>query len=424
MNRAVLWSAVERALPRVTSAIILVIFAALAAPAVVGLYFTATLAVTFLQSSFDLSMRQYAVGLVGDQRGLRIIRRFQIVYLSCGAALVLFVLTAIFFSEPAQGLNVAGLLPLALVPVFGALAIRAVATLQKANRWRRLARFQALATLFGICVGLPALVLTGSPLGPALSAATAEGVFTIAAIVGSRRVAAAVRIDEESDASALQGFAAVSATSVVTWFQLNLDRLLIVMLAGPALLGLYAVAWAVARSAADAVVAASANVLRPALFMLQDSNVPGSESVRFDSVMKTSASIVFAGGVAIIVGAKFAQPLFLDPSWDDAIDAIPVVVALTVPSLVEALLGVVLVTRRKGNRLLPVKVVSVVLAIPIGFAATLGLEIAAWVAVGRQVVTLVAMIAITPGVISRSSGVLISLLIAAQLSCAAALGLI
>jgi len=400
MNRAVFWSALERALPRAASAVILLLFAALVVPDAVGVYSIALLAVTFLQSAFELSMRQFAVGLVRSESGLRIIRRFQVVYLTSGVVLVLGVLAVLELIGAAPTVWIASLLPLILVPGLGALAIRAVAELQRSGRWRLLAQLQTGAAAVGLGVGVPVVLVTGSPLGPALFAATSEGVFAILAVRFASRLPRS-ELDSSGDgARTLRGFVAVGASSVLTWVQLNLDRLLIALLAGPAVLGLYTLAWSLSRSGADAVSAASSNVLRPQLFEASEVGRSGAERMAMEHVIKNAATLVFLGGAVVSIVALTILPQILGQEWQGAIDAIPAMVSPTVLALLEALLVVVLVTRGQGARLLPVRGAAILLALPVALAATVSIESAAWVMVARQALTLVLMLILTWGAVS------------------------
>jgi O-antigen/teichoic acid export membrane protein len=394
-SRNLVFSFLERIFPRAASAIVMLVLATFVAPNVVGVYAWGVLALTLFQSVTDSAVRQIAVLAIKSRSGLRFLDRYALWSSILGILFLALVLAALglFLPEDVRHQTIF-LVPLLLIPPIDAIRVRHVAYLQTHNKWSRLATAQLMAAIVSFGVSIPVLFLTKSLLASALQLVLTELWFTLQARVAAKR-AGFFGVDEstrQEGTSPRIEYLHIALYSLLGWLQGQSDRVLLAGLAGTGKLGLYSFSWSLSRSAGDAVSNATANVLRPALIGHEISEVTAVRK-RADQILVRAVSIAAAVIVATSLIAEFVIRRILSSDWDGAIDAVPVMSLSIIPTLLAWSLTVVLIARKRLRWAPPIKAVGVLLAVPVAFAATKSIELAAWIVVMREVIVLILMIA-------------------------------
>lgn len=381
--RALAWAFTERLLPRIASAVVMLIFAAMTNPTVVGSYAWMVIALTGVQAVFDAAVRQVAVGAIRDRAGLQFLRRYTLVFATSGPILLLLALFAVSGSSSTPLDVFWSLAPIVLTPTFIAMATTALARMQAQGRWRAIALIQAVAVLTSLAITLPLVITTQSALGPALQAVIVEALNATLLLVVSHKVIILPEVGE--GASPRREFLAAAWYSGLGWAQSQADRMLVGALGGQRVLGLYSFSWSVSRNVGDALSYASVNVLRPQLLRGDEVDDTHAQKV-FQSSLRKACLLLGVVTVATFIGATWILPLILDEQWTSVFTAVPVM-SLSSFALVTAWsLTPMLVRAGRLRAALVAKVIGVLLAIPVGVVAAFDLTAAAWVALAREII--------------------------------------
>lgn len=382
---ALLWAFVERIAPRVASALVTIVFAAVTSPTQVGYYAAMVLIYMIVHSSSDSAVRQIAVSAVQSRSGLSFLRRYSRWYAVIGP---LFMLAGAGFlvATGAPLSIVLALLPMVLAPVAVASATVPTARLQHAGLWRRIALTQSAAVLTSCALAAPLVLLTHNPLGPAAQLGLSELIFAL----GLRRAAASVPLHLTADPRPTdyrREFGSASAFSLVYWTQAQLDRVLVGLLAGPHVLGLYTFAWSLSRNLTDALGYAVVNVVRPVIV--------GGQVTSEQELRRLIGSAVRRGMVPTLVvvavtwfAALVVGPRVMSSAWDPAFRIVPLMSLCSVPMLVSLCVTPVLVVQERLHIGTVAQVVGAALSVGVALCATQSLMLAAWAALLRAVVVM------------------------------------
>jgi uncharacterized membrane protein len=384
--RSQLLSFVERATPRALSAVVLLLLAFVASPAVVGVYSAGILVYTAYQAVSDGAMRQViVVVLQAGPSGVGFMRKYQM-----RSALMGFGVMALFIALFASYMHVAivailGLWPLAFAPGLRALGIEAVGRLQLAGRWKDLARGQLLASAASVVAATPLVLLLNPVFGAAAQTALAEGLFAM----WCRRVV----LEDASDAGFMplvkplaHQFTSMSVYSGLAWTQGQADRVLVGIFGGIARLGEFTTATALGRALGDAIAASTANVLR-ASYRDIDLDDPGAREAKANTerILRTSVLLGLAATLAGCLGA-WVLHFVLPHRWQDTLDAVPVASLVCVLAPL-SWSGAVLQVRRGARWTALLSPISGIALSPlIAIGAAHDIRTGAWLLVVREVV--------------------------------------
>lgn len=385
---ATIWAFSERLTPRLASAAISVIFAAIAGPEVYGYYAAVLLVYLGVQAATDSAVRQLAVSAVQSESGLAFLRRYRLFaaaagLITCTVALAVFACT---FMPPADAVALA---PVILAPIAWSLAAVPLARLQLAGEWRAIATIQAASTI-GSCLVAAPLLLTPFPLiAPVSQIAVSELAFAAIIKVRARRqtsstpVATALDAVQTTTSSYWVDFRRAAQYSALSWLQGQSDRLAISLIAGPSVLGRYSLAVSLSRNVSDALSIGVVNVLRPQVFgTTTDLRAAGELTSR-----TIRRGVVLSLGVFIpTLGLSFALPLILGAEWVVAATLVPMLALSALPSLVAWCLTPLLVRTGRMRVGSIGKVVGLLLGLLAAIAAPTSLEMTAWLIVLREVI--------------------------------------
>jgi O-antigen/teichoic acid export membrane protein len=386
------WSILERILPRVASALIMLVLAAIVAPSIVGMYAWMVLALTLVQTVGDTAARQTAVVHAGSTGGDRFVRHFRRWSAGVGGLLLAATVAALFLTQagPDRWQAIA-LVPFVLVPSCSALGLDALVRLQRAGRWKRIASSQAWSSTASLLCSVPILVTTHSLLASALQATLAEAGF---ALLNRRHAARSVPATTDDDrpgtsTSAVFGdYLHTALFALLGWGQGQTDRVSIGALAGDARLGQYAFAMSLSRSVGDAAALATINVLRPVLVGAARSG-RGSEIVALaERSLRRSLALAVLAAALTTVGAHLLVAPFLTEAWDPALALVPVLALAVAPSVVAWTVTAILQAESRMRWASPIKAIGVLLSLPIGVVAVHDLDLAAWLVNARELVVM------------------------------------
>lgn len=375
------WAFVERLLPRVASAVVMLVFAAVTSPSIVGSYAWMVIALTGVQSIFDAAVRQIAVGAVRNEQGLRFLRRYRIVFSIVGPLVMLGALFLVSASAERQMDTFLSLLPMVFTPIGIAIPTIALARLQTVGRWRLIALVQSGAVMISLAATLPLVIVTQSALGPSFQSVLVELVNAAVLVLVARRVA--IEVSSKEGNGFAREFRAASWYAGLGWAQSQADRVLVGAMGGERVLGLYSFSWSLSRNVGDALSYASVNVLRPQL-LREDLDDASALRILRGSLRRINLLLIAISG-ATFVGATWILPLILDDRWTPVFTAVPIM-SLSSFALVTAwsLTPMLVRAQRLGTAIFG-KVLGVLLAIPVGIVAASDLTAAAWVALAREI---------------------------------------
>ncbi|WP_185261399.1 lipopolysaccharide biosynthesis protein [Pseudarthrobacter sp. NBSH8] len=383
-----LWSFIERIMPRAATALLMFLAAIYVSPSILGIYTWAILGFTLLQSVFDVAVRQVAVGALRTRSGLRFLVNYRTTFMVVGVLIIGVVIVSLLLTQPNHlHSSIWMLCPLAVAPIAMASGTKSVATLQSAGKWKALASAQSLSVLISLIISLPVVLMTRSIAGCVLQVSIVELIFAFMVV----RMAKATQIPASQylgipPASVVSQFSSASTYSALGWGQGQADRVLVGLLVGTAKLGQYNLAWSVSRSLGDAIVNASVNVIRPQI-LDKANDVDSQGDVR--RLLSRACLMITVTIVLTIAGTEFILKPVLGDEWADALRAVPVMALCTYPQIFSYTATIYLTRLGKLRAGLLPKILGLLLAIPIALAAVSGLTFAAWLAVARELVVMI-----------------------------------
>lgn len=387
---SLIWSLVERVLPRAASALLMVMLAYFMSPFIVGLYAWPMLILTFYYSALDGAIRQIVVPSWKSATAFRLLQLYRKWATLLGFVAMVGTLVVLWIAFPTTvHIQIISLLPLVLVPAFNSWAIIPLGYLQKLDRWRLLAQLQVWSALTSLVVSLPALVLTHSLLGASLQVLLTEGIFAIGAqVCAARNGMNEARSELLDGATYGREFAHSSLFYISGWAQAQIDRILVGAFSGTLTLGSYNFALAIARNPGDAISASTSNVLRVRLSKHGRHAHPRALGNTADRLLYRGVALGGLLCLAIIAGAEFVLRPLLSVSWQSPLDAaVPATISI-IPTILSWSLSVVMLSVNRIRWGTPIRVVGMFLGLPIAYAAISSLELAAWFVLAREVVML------------------------------------
>lgn len=375
-------SLLERAIPRLSSALVVLLLAAFTTPHYVGIYNLVTLLYTAIQVTIDSGARFVVIRALKEPGGMRIMNRYRtimpFVAFMILAGLMLFLRWRGTLENWGEFFQV---LPVALAPGFGAAGLLYVGVLQATNQWGTLARLQLWAALAGLSVGGTTLILTQSLLGPALQLAVTEGVFALLCWWRARNNTKPIVQSAPGQRSILSDMTTMSGYALMSWFQGQAERLFMSIFAGTAVLGTYTAGNAVGRAPSDALAASTANVLRVGIADKDDGAGIKQESER----LLTRALLLAFACVVLSVAATFVLGPLLGPDWATAMSMVPFIAMVAFPSVLSWSASVLLVRTGEAWKTFVAPVTGVSFGVLIAWAATVDLHVAATMLVLREI---------------------------------------
>ena len=383
------------------NAVIVFLCAFFLTPEQVGQYSWMVIVLGLCQATFDAAVRQVAVSAVATRSGRAFLRRYQVAYSLIGSAFSAIVIGVLCYTT-SSGRPLL-LAPAVVAPVFTARGAKYVADLQLRHQWRRLATIQTVSVFGSLLICLPLLVILRNNFAPALQLTLVEFLaFAQARRFSLRQAGTAPAIDVGVHQFHNRDFYAASAYALLGWGQGQADRIVVGFRAGSSALGQYNLSVALGRNASDAIGSAAANVLRPQLMSESD---PMKRRALAESLISRAVAVTAAQVVAVFVVARWILPNVLSEAWHSALHAAPLFAAVALPSVVAWSTTVVMIRNSTMQRGLPVRIVGLLLAVPVGLAAVRSLELAAVVMMIREVVLMWILIAVAGGDAPRRSAV-------------------
>jgi O-antigen/teichoic acid export membrane protein len=379
----------ERLIPRLTSACVLLATAHFTSPHDIGVYAWGVMFYTFFQAVSEGPARHVLLEALQSQSGRNFLATFRIASALTGSISITTAIGLLVVLGPNIDVRSgAQLLPFALAPIATAAALPAVGRLQLGGDWGFLARSQMLASSASLLVAVPILLVTRSIFAASLQTLVAEA--SLCWIVWRRVSRAEKRDSPTSDRSATAAplwstFGSMATFTGLSWFQGQSDRLVLGIVAGAAILGSYAFATSIARAVGDSLAAATANLLR-----VEISSLLGPE--RTDEAIRMSAdrvcrrAVLFAilTAAMVVLGTYTVLDPLLSAKWDSALEAVP---ALTVATFFTALAwsgSVLQLYAGKPRRATWSPIISATFALPIAFLAQESLIAAAVLVIIRE----------------------------------------
>lgn len=351
-------------------------------PESVGLYNWGTILFTCIMSLTDGALRQVLLRAVLAKGGRKFLRKYQVVA-SIGAStfLSLGLLVLWILLPGTQKADVMLLAPIILAPVASVSNAKSLGILQATHHWQALARGQGIAAAASLLAAVP-VVIFGSPiLGCALGMLLTEVVFAAYCMVVANRISRPRPVSSVQFASS--EYRNMAAYSGLGWLQGQSDRLAIGGVAGPAFLGTFSLATALARSLGDTLASSNANVLRA---HLGGSTPRSSASAILSRVLGRAVLMATVSSLIVVVLVRlFVDPL-LDDSWDQALALVPVLSLCNVPAVLSWSAGVLHLHYETSKRALLAPFIGVAFAIPAAVLAVVDLRYVMWVVVAREVV--------------------------------------
>lgn len=372
---------IERIIPRLSSALVILTLAALTNPHYVGIYNVVTLLYTAIQVTIDSGARFAVMRVLTEPGGMKIMNRYRmfmpVVAFELLVALMLFLLWNGTLENWGEFFQV---LPVAFAPGFGALGLLYVGTLQATSQWGLLARLQFRAAIVGLVVGGTTLLLTQSLLGPALQLAVTEGVFALLCWRRARKNTIPIPHSAPGEKSILSDMGAMSGYALMAWFQGQAERLFMTFFAGTAVLGTYTAGSAVGRAPGDALAASTANMVRVAVADKETSQEIKDTSNRFLSgaLMLAVVGVIIAQVAAVVLGP------ILGEKWNSAMSMVPFIAMVSFPGVLSWAASVLLVRTGAAWKTFVGPVIGIVFGALVAWVASFDLHLAATILVLRE----------------------------------------
>ena len=375
-------SLIERAIPRLSSALVVLLLAAFTTPHYVGIYNLVTLIYTAIQVTIDSGARFVVIRVLSEPGGMRIMNRYRAIMPFVAFLILVGLMLFLRWNGTLENWSeFFQVLPVALAPGFGVLGLLYVGTLQATNQWGTLARLQLWAALLGLTVGGTTLILTHSLLGPSLQLALTEGVFALLCWWRARHNDKPIPQTPPGQQSIFSDMATMSGYALMSWFQGQAERLFMSIFAGTAALGTYSAGNAVGRAPSDALAASTANVVRVGIADKDEDREIRSESER----LLSRALLLAFGCVVLSMAASLVLRPLLGPDWATAMSMVPFIAMVAFPSVLSWSASVLLVRTGQAWKTFVGPVTGVAFGIVIAWTASFDLHLAATVLVAREV---------------------------------------
>ena len=374
-------SLIERAIPRMSSAIVILTLAAFTSPHYVGIYNVVTLLYTAIQVTIDSGARFAVIRVLTEPGGMKIMNRYRVIMPVVAFVILVGLMLFLLYNGTLENWGeFFQVLPVALAPGFGALGLLYVGTLQATNQWGTLARMQLRASLVGLLVGGSILVLTHSLLGPALQLAVTEGMFALLCWRRARRNTQPLPHSTPGERSILSDMGTMSGYALVSWFQGQAERLFMAVFAGTAVLGTYTAGSAVGRAPGDALAASTANVVRVGI---ADKESPEEIRSTSDHLLLRALMLAFACVLIALTASVVLTPL-LGVDWKPAMSMVPFIAMVSFPVVLSWAASVLLVRTGAAWKTFVGPVIGVVFGALIAWVASFDLHLAATLLVIRE----------------------------------------
>lgn len=381
----------ERAIPRLFSACLMLLVARMTSPYEVGIYAYAVIAYTAVMAATDSGGRQVVIRALTEPDGAPFLRRYEVLVPILGIVVVGGALVWLRVSGVAGHWGVVwDLTPFVVAPLFTALCLRHVGLLMATAQWRALARGQLVASIVSVAVATPVLFWTHSLLGPALQTLVAEMAFYLFCRWRARGVDTTALTPAPPDVSIGRDMIGMSAYGLVAWAQGQAERVFVGVLAGTDTLGRYNTGAALGRAPGDALGASTANVARTAV---ASASSPADVRKLMERTLNKSLVLALLAPATTVVAAILLRR-FLGPSWGPALDIVPILSLTAFPSVLAWSATVLQMKAGKAVHALWAPVVGIAMAAIIAWAATYSLELAAYCVVIREVVVVAVAFAI------------------------------
>lgn len=400
------WATLERALPRVASAIILIAFAAFTSPEAVGIYSWVVLTYTLYQALAENALRNQAVLGIENPASVAWVQRAARAGGTFGVVAIAVTLGLLFANRGSHGSGeVLGLVPFALAPLITTAGVVPTARLQFRQEWRHLARYQLVAAAAGLSLALTTVWLTHASLAMSVHVITTEMVFLLLLRRRSGRIDIPVGPGTRHPR---EGFWSLTLLSALGWSQGQVERVFIGGLAGTGRLGLYSASVTMGRSPGEALSVATANYLRASI-----SGEP--DEVRHSLTVRRIATVsVLAATAAVFVVMGLVERVLtpiLGDRWQSALAVVPVLAVATIPYALSLTLQVMAVFAGRPKASIVPAVLAICCAPVIGVVAVESIHAAALVVVAKEL-----MVLIVCQVLAKVSGATRPVLLATSLT--------
>lgn len=377
----------ERAFPRAFSAVLMLLLAGLTSPTWVGIYSMISLMYSGIQAGTDSAVRQVLMRAVTEPEGATFLRWYRTLAPAIALVCIGGLIVVLRFMGVIPSWAVAAeLSPMAFAPIFPALGIKALGTLQLEGRWMALARGQFWASVLSVGLAIPLLLKTHNLLAPALQTLLAEALMTaycIYQVHAKKQTTPVTEVPAVTHEKTIAGdMASMSVYALLSFAQGQAERILLGGLAGASVLGSYSTASAVGRAAGDSLAASTANVTRAAVVSHSD---PKDIRDATEHALSRTLILAFGAAVASTVLALVLRPL-LGPQWYTALAIVPILAISSFPSALAWTGSVLQVRVGRGWTALWAPLVGTGLAVGIAFAAAHSLVVAAYLVVARDLI--------------------------------------
>ncbi len=301
---AVSESLVQRATPAL---LMLLLASATGDPAVVGLGAAITLVLTLYGAVIEIPCR---MTLQHSQWSAKT-KTAGVIGALFFSGLLLLVIVTLTRSVPVESIELVALLLIPLVPTVNLAGLARVARTQVVGAWSDIALSRVEAASLSLAVALGAVWLCTPLTGFALQITLFEFLFYLSLW---RRTRGTVKRGPSTESGKARLLWQFQVTSTFGWFAGQFERLIVLFLGGPALLGTFAIGYALGRAPGDALTAGLANLASTT------SRQPSGRSVA-----AIEASLQHVWNVAVLASAAtigglflFVRPL-LGPAFDAAL---------------------------------------------------------------------------------------------------------
>ncbi|ETA04890.1 hypothetical protein V525_21705 [Gordonia alkanivorans CGMCC 6845] len=209
----------------------------------------------------------------------------------------------------------------ALVPAIVGWYLPALLVEQHTGRWVAVAARRMVAVFVGLGLAAASLLILEPVFAVVVLTCSAEVIFGALTRMSAKRIDELYEGRAEFDTSVYRhDLLSTCALSLFGWLRGQLDRVAIVAIAGPTLLGSFTLSYAVARAPADAAMAGMSNMFRSELA----SGLQSSDQFR-RLLARQYVRLIVVGTVCFLVSIilSFSLASFLGDDWRQSLSVVP-----------------------------------------------------------------------------------------------------
>ena len=346
-----------------------------------ALYASCALATTFFQALLEGAPKMLQAKVFSDVASVTKINRLSLLVLLASMPALTFGLFVITFSFTGSLDNFLLVAPFVLALPLIRKSTQLQQSLLADGAWRKLVFSRASAVVISLLILIPALVFYPSLAIGSFSLFTGEAIFILLARGASTKIDRFAESHKFNYLFAQRKYTEALETQFGLWVRSQMDRLLVVALASPKLIGLYLLTFTLSRTPTETMSAGAVRTLKSL-------ELPLDKASTYVHLRKNSLLVQLLSLTLLTVFALCSRELspLLPESWGVVARVIPTFMISAIPAILSASLFEFSFRQQSSSRRWSLYVVSFLMASMVATSLNLfGLQVAGYMLVIREV---------------------------------------